>query len=401
MVERKKVLFVSEAVTLAHVVRPAVLASALDSSRYQVEFASDDRYGFCLEGRGFTTHRIHSKSPQAFLDVLSKGAPLYSYEELKDYVMEDRELLKSVRPDLVVGDFRLSLAVSAAVEGIPYASLVNAHWSPYSTQSRFPIPDLPPVRLFGSRVVGFFFHLVQESVFRQHAKALNRLRKEYGLEVLPDLRAAYTHGDRVLYLDVPELVPTGNLPANHRYIGPVQWAPKMDLPNWWDEQPTDRPLVYVTLGSSGKVDLLPAVLQTLGALPIYGLVATAGRKHIEEVPENMRVVDFLPGDLAARRADLVICNGGSATVYQALGEGTPVLGIASNMDQHLTMGCVEKAGAGVLLRSDEFEGGKFDHAVRRMLDEVQFGAAAERVKVWFLAYPAEALFTEVVADMLS
>ena len=51
---------------------------------------------------------------------------------------------------------------------------------------------------------------------------------------------------------------------------------------------------------------------------------------------------------------MVICNGGSATVYQALAESrAPVLGIPSNMDQHLTMQCVEGAEAGLSLRTEE------------------------------------------------
>ncbi|RXL56259.1 hypothetical protein EO238_33760, partial [Citrobacter sp. AAK_AS5] len=41
---RKRILFVGEAVTLAHVVRPAVLARALDPSRYEVVLACDERY---------------------------------------------------------------------------------------------------------------------------------------------------------------------------------------------------------------------------------------------------------------------------------------------------------------------------------------------------------------------
>jgi UDP:flavonoid glycosyltransferase YjiC (YdhE family) len=37
--ERKKILFVAEAVTLAHVGRPLALAQMLDRQRYDVHFA--------------------------------------------------------------------------------------------------------------------------------------------------------------------------------------------------------------------------------------------------------------------------------------------------------------------------------------------------------------------------
>ena len=39
-----RVLFISEAVTLAHLARPLVLAQSLRSSEYTVQFAVDPRY---------------------------------------------------------------------------------------------------------------------------------------------------------------------------------------------------------------------------------------------------------------------------------------------------------------------------------------------------------------------
>jgi UDP:flavonoid glycosyltransferase YjiC (YdhE family) len=61
--------------------------------------------------------------------------------------------------------------------------------------------------------------------------------------------------------------------------------------------------------------------------------------------------EFVPGDRAAAEAALVVCNGGSSTGYQALREGTPVVGLPFNLDQYLAMTAIERAGAGVLVRS--------------------------------------------------
>jgi hypothetical protein len=41
---RRRILFVGEAVTLAHIVRPVVLAQALDPAQYAITLACDDRY---------------------------------------------------------------------------------------------------------------------------------------------------------------------------------------------------------------------------------------------------------------------------------------------------------------------------------------------------------------------
>src|SRR5262249_51452155 len=145
--------------------------------------------------------------------------------------------------------------------------------------------------------------------FAVHARPLNRLRREYGLPGLGhDLRRTYTDADHVLYADVPELVPTVDLPPHHHYLGPVLWSPALGPPAWWGDVPEDRPIVYVTLGSSGRPGLLDAALAALEGLPVTALAATAGRPPPARVPGNARVADYLPGEQASARASLVVCN---------------------------------------------------------------------------------------------
>jgi UDP:flavonoid glycosyltransferase YjiC (YdhE family) len=56
---------------------------------------------------------LHSISSAQFLGALAAGKPVYDVATLQTYVEEDRRLLERLRPDVVIGDFRLSLAVSA------------------------------------------------------------------------------------------------------------------------------------------------------------------------------------------------------------------------------------------------------------------------------------------------
>ena len=155
-------------------------------------------------------------------------------------------------------------------------------------------------------------------------------------------------------------------------LDPVTWSPPLPLPSWWTNIPQGIPLVYVTLGSSGQGALLPGVLRALASLPVTVLAATAGRVDLDAVPGNALVAAFLPGEEAARRSSLVICNGGSPTSQQALAAGVPVLGIASNLDQFLNMGGIEAAGAGQLLRADRFD----EQALRRTAEGLLASRAA-------------------------
>lgn len=63
---RRRILFVAEAVTLAHVVRPFALAQSLDPSRYEVHFACDPRYNQLLGPLPFRHHAIHTIPSERF-----------------------------------------------------------------------------------------------------------------------------------------------------------------------------------------------------------------------------------------------------------------------------------------------------------------------------------------------
>jgi UDP:flavonoid glycosyltransferase YjiC (YdhE family) len=88
---------------------------------------------------------------------------------------------------------------------------------------------------------------------------------------------------------------------------------------------------------------------------------------------------YLPGEEAARRARLVICNGGSPTSQQALAAGVPVIGIASNLDQFLNMGTLVRAGAGEIVRADRFSGDRLATLVTKVLAETGYTLAARKL----------------------
>jgi UDP:flavonoid glycosyltransferase YjiC (YdhE family) len=172
-----------------------------------------------------------------------------------------------------------------------------------------------------------------------------------------------------VYSDLPELFPTDRLPATHRFIGAALWEPPLAQPEWWNAVRSDRPKIYVTLGSSGDTTLLPCVVEALSSLPASLMVATAGSALAGSLPDNVHVAAYLPGMQAAQRARLVICNGGSLTAYQALAGGAAILGIAGNLDQFLNMQEIERAGIGRVLRADRLSATELRAEVAAMLDD--------------------------------
>jgi UDP:flavonoid glycosyltransferase YjiC (YdhE family) len=182
---------------------------------------------------------------------------------------------------------------------------------------------------------------------------MNKVMRHFGLPPLGyDLREIYTHADHVLYADIPDMFEMVNLPPNHHFIGPVIWSPKVAPPPWWNRLPADKPIVYVTPGSSGHPHLLNIVLRALADMPVTAIVATTGKPVPPNLPPNIYTADYLPGLEACKRASLVICNGGSPTTHQALSAGKPVLAFPSNLDQFLNMQGICRNGLGEQLRTN-------------------------------------------------
>jgi UDP:flavonoid glycosyltransferase YjiC (YdhE family) len=380
----KKALFVAEGVTLAHVGRAIRLASILQRDGMVVELACDRRYARFLTDLDFPVRSIRSIPSDTFLDALARGRPVFSTQTLRAYVSEDLSLLEAIQPDVVIGDFRLSLSVSARVAGIPYVNVTNAYWSPYA-RPRFRMPSLPFARLIGVTLADQAFRIARPLAFAAHAVPMNRVRRSYGLATLGwDIRQIYCDGDLTLYTDIPELIPIFNSPPTHRYIGPVLWSPALEPPAWWQEVISGEPPIYISLGSSGKTQLLPMVVEALTPLQRPLVIATAGRGGELLRRPGLWVADFLPGEAIAAKACAVVCNGGSPTCQQALMNGVPVVGIASNLDQYLNMDYIERFGAGTLIRSDQASTTTVYDSTRRAIDDPRFrdraGAVAEFAK---------------------
>ena len=376
---RPRVLFVSEAITLAQVVRLAALAARVDRQRYDVHFACGPFDDVALLGSGLDPLPLFTIDRQRALAKIDRGERLYETAVLERYVAEELELFDRVRPDLVIGDFRLSLAVSARLRRVPLATLINAYMSPFAERESFPVPDHPIVSLLGVQRAARYWPKALPVAFAHFVAPLDSVRKRHGLAPSGGLLEALVDGDFTLYPDVPELCPTRALPEKHRYLGPIPWSPQAAMLDLGPRFRADRPLVYVTIGSSGRYAALSGVLQVIGELPVNAVLATAGRFEQLDTPANVHVVPFAPGSILAQKASFVVTNGGASTSYQALAEGKPVLGIPSNLDQYMAMTAIERACAGRLVRSGEATPSALRSAFTELLESEALREGARNV----------------------
>ena len=399
---KKKILFIPEAVSWSHVVWLLALARGLDPLKYEVHFASAQVDERMFRGTDFTRWPISQVSSEKIVTGINskKKKRVYTKAVLAKYVADELRLYETIRPDVVVSAVRWSTAVSAPVFGVPCASVITPYYTYWTRRSTgrewfLPVVDYPILRLLPTSIA----NVLISSALRYIAAPLNELRREHGLPALGDLIDVMTWGDRVLFPDDPLLVPLTYQAPHETFLGPLLWSLQIPLPPYWDELGRDRPMIYATLGSNGAAHAVRPVLEALGGMDVDVVFSTAVRFMPKRVPSNVHVVDMIPGDLAARKASVVVCNGGAGTGYQALAEGTPIVGIPEGPDQFLAATAIRNAGAGPLLRASTVTPARVRAAVECVMREESFTQAARRVAESFAGFDPHARFRAVIDEV--
>lgn len=376
--KKLKVLFFAEGATLAHVARPLLLAKGLDAALFEVTLCRPIGFSKLTKGLPFPVLDLDCQDGTIFSQKLANGSPLYDFPTLCRYVDADLALIDQERPDVIVGDFRLSLSVSARLRSIPYITICDAYWSP-ERPFKPPLPVFDYTRYAPIPVAEFIFRQLAPLAFRVHALPLERLRSKYGLPSLGyDLRRCYTDADLRLFANFPALFPEIIVHSGADFIGPIAWSPDFD--GALDFLSEGVPLTYVTMGSSGDPKVIEHVVPILERLGSQIVIATAGKPlSIKSKHPTTQIFDFLPGSMVCRHASLVVCNGGSPTTNQALCEGVPVLGISQNMDQFLNMEAIANFGAGLMVRADRANPSQLGQAIALLLENRTYSQKAKEL----------------------
>jgi MGT family glycosyltransferase len=303
--------------------------------------------------------------------------------------------LAELNPDLVVADFTSPApALAAELVAAPLATLIP---TVYPVQE----PNLPPL-LTGfappRTAVGAAAWRLAEPVLRStRASArwnarvpslLNDSRRQLGLPALgAEAGPLTTYGQLTAGLTLvatfPQLEYPRRWPASVRVIGPLPYElphPAVELP------PGDDPLVLVASSTvpDPRRELVRVSLEALADEPVRVIAALNRRGELwpRDVPENARVVDWLPYSQVMPAASAVISSGGAGTVARALCEGTPLVICPNGADTAENGARVTWSGAGLALPSALLGPSSLRLVLRRVLSEPGFAARAAAMGRW-------------------
>ena len=368
----KKILVMPDGNWLSHTSRPFEISKVLRDMGHEILFAGDGKYMKLPRDEGFPVLSVKTIDPECVLACSRNGrANWYDYNLIKTSVTEELKLFDQVKPDLVLTDFRLPLSTSCELVKIPLAVTLNASWTNYNSIKVKAPEHLGITKTFGKTLTNLFIPWIKNFILTFDSRPFNIFRREKGLTPRKNIWDIW-RGDLNLIVDIPEYGPTEELPKNFHYIGPIIWEPEIKSPDWLEELDYGKPTLYFTMGSTGHTRFFEQAIEIFGDTDYQCIMTTAGMADLYNIPGNFYVVDYAPGSKIMEMSDLVVCQGGNGTIYQAMSQGVPIIGIPTMHDQEWNLDRVESLGIGIHLSELKFKPSDLSKAVEKIISDKSY-----------------------------
>ena len=301
---------------------------------------------------------------------------LTPYEDSLHMALALAPVVAAMRPDVAVIDLlTLGAALACEVNGVPFATL-SIH--PLHSPSR----ELPP---FGwghppargpMRLRDAWMRRANVRDLARARDAFNVIRARLGLDAVAELDAQMSR-ELILVATLPALeIPRSDWPARAQVIGPCLWRNDDNPPALPDRETSTVLIALSTAHPHG--DVLGMCLFAVERLGVSAIVTTGKSPAPQRVPPNTVVAASFSHDAVLPHVDAVVSTGGHGIVARALSHGVPLVVVPGHGDQRENGYRVERAGAGLRVMKPTAE--KIARALRRVLAEPSFSAAAARAK---------------------
>lgn len=349
----RPIVFAPHSWGLSHVGRSVLVAQELTRRGHHCVFVGDSPLMLpedsVVKRAGLAVHALVDMRME---EVLVNGFGFHTEASLRRLVAAERAMIQELKPAVIVSDYRPSIHVAAAIEGVPVVALTNTHWTHHWGTAITPPLEHPVTqkfnRWFGPRLAQVLLSQlaprIARGIFKKDVALYNQLLAEHNLPPQRDILTLF-EGSAATYLtDAPEWCATKQpLPEKVRVAGPLYWSPEVK-PDWDAGLPTDMPWIYLSAGSSANPEIFPSLFRELGGLPYRVIMTTAGLDLPPGLPDNFTAVDFLPGEPMMAKSALSIMNGGSGTIYQAIKTRAPMLLVPMRGDQEWNARDAERLG---------------------------------------------------------
>jgi UDP:flavonoid glycosyltransferase YjiC (YdhE family) len=397
----KKLVFAVAGYNLAETGRMVEIAKAAQK-HFTIIFASyGGQFEELIEAEDFRLVKMVprlSKEKLARLRIVLSGETLntvgyLSKNDLKVRVPREIAFFKEINPVAVLTGWCLSTAISTRAAGIPFINVLHStsvrEYYEAGLQSWPDRTNFALVRwLFGKdevKMSRFMSSLVLK--LPAAVNAYNAIGSKYNLPKFKNF-IDLIEGDHTLLADIPEWVGFPKIRPSLHYVGPLPTRIDKPIPEKVASMPRDWPIVYFSMGSSGKPALVADILQGFRDRP-YRVIAPVKAHIIKmavDIPENVIVTGFLPAHKVNSMADISVIHGGQNTVMNACLSGTPIVGIGMHPEQQANLDACVRKGFAIRLSKKKVTAPDVLGAIDKLIDDKNAKKAVDafslKLKKW-------------------
>jgi zeaxanthin glucosyltransferase len=268
--------------------------------------------------------------------------------------------------------------------GLPFITICNA--LALNREAAVPPPFTAwPYRDTGlAQVRNRLGYAVSDWTMRRIGAVIERYRHNWGLPALESVEESFSKLAQISQQPPAFDYPRRELPASFHYVGPLRRAAPQGVAFPW-ERLDGRPLVYASLGTlqNGREQTFRCFAEACCGLDVQ-LVLTHGggldERAATTLPGDPLVVSYAPQLELLEHASLTLTHAGLNTVLDSLSWGVPLVSVPITYEQPAIAGRIEWCGAGRVVPFSKLNSGRLREAIREVLAEAGYRAAAGRVR---------------------
>ncbi len=175
----------------------------------------------------------------------------------------------------------------------------------------------------------------------------------------------------------------------------------------WLQEPPKRPRVALTLGTSTTEwfgDYTFSVQDALDSLSdldieVVATIASSEQHKLERIPDNTRIVSYVPLDALAATCSVVINHAGPSTLLTTALHAVPQLTVPWEFDEPVLARLATEQGAALTIPGGRVTGPAIRDHVLQLLGEPVFATRAALLRDEMLALPAPSELTGELAEL--
>lgn len=413
--EKKLIVCTCHTGFLSHTSRALMVAEELRELGHEVVFAVDAatkpdengrptqrKYAELIRTAGFSIYHfpLQVGETERIKAVQTKGGTMSSYNIRKIYEESERILdalreieCKKKKPDFMFKEGLYVPRIPADIMNIPTGSIWNFFVSNYR-KSNLTLPEEYPLRIVllrlgGDRLVKLLEKsripililkiLLMKWVIPYNIVRIKYMVKDRKLIGLKRNLFSQLGGNLNLFADY---VAFEGMKINHEALplGPIIWEPKSSKRDQYPvnkfqeflETDKEKPLIYVTMGSSGMLKLFKMIIQALRNSE-HRVAITTGEQfdisELGELPENFYAIPLYPGNEICKKASLMINHGGNGSTNQAIKNSLPQISIPTSAEQQWNSDLVVNKGLGKQILPGALTVDSLNAAVEELLEK--------------------------------